>query len=217
MTVEEAIELLEQHVIRGLFTVHGNDSWAYDFVLNVSNYTRTGRPLSTEQSKIILNLVHRARSFLVDNGVDAAEIDALIRNPTHRQTPYPSANVPREVRFLGGNLLGFRFKRNDIIKRDIEGLGHGRPRFQTIWFHREYRLTVVPVTGENLFEAMDVIRDHRFDFDDSVAEFLTCCENNRGRASAFVADRGLGITAAQVYDSELMAWWVGDVLGGTPV
>jgi hypothetical protein len=216
MTVEDAIEVLSHYQNRGLFTIANKDDWASNFITNVSAYTAQEKPLSTEQSRIILKLVQRERAYLIERGLRSEEIDALLANPTYRLPPYPSANVPREVRFLGDNLLGFRFKRNDAINGALNRLMVDRPyRFDNLWFHREYRVWVVPITRHNLAKAMDVICEHRFAFDDEVAEFLAACESNKGRPAAFTASTELNVIAGQVYDCEVLAWWTRNVLGGT--
>ncbi|RYD61157.1 MAG: hypothetical protein EOP83_17695 [Verrucomicrobiaceae bacterium] len=216
MTVEDAIEVLAHHVNRGLFTITHEDSWAFKFVQNVSAYTRQDKPLSTEQSRIILRVVRKNRAYLIEHGTDAEAIDALLAKPTYRNEPYPSANVPREVRHLGDNLLGFRFKRNDEISQALQALMAYRPfKLDNIWFHRDHRLWVVPITRWNLTDAMNVIRDHRFGFDEGVTEYLTACENNRGRPAEFIGDASMGIIAGQVYDCEIIAWWARNVVGGS--
>lgn len=220
MTVEDAIERLAHHINRGLFTIEMKDDWAFKFVANVSDYTLQNKPLSTEQAKIILKIVRRTRDYLIKHGESQESIDALLLSPQYRLTPYPSANVPREVRFLGDNLLGFRFKRNDAISQSIGGLvnhpaDEGAVHLGSIWFHREFRLWVVPVNRRNLDDVMEVIREHRFAFDDDVVEYLTLCANNRGRPAAFAADTDLGVIAGQVYDCEIIAWWSRSVLGGS--
>jgi hypothetical protein len=112
--------------------------------------------------------------------------------------------------------LGFRFKRNDAITGALNGLMNDRPyRFYNLWFHREYRVWVVPITRHNLAKAMDVICEHRFAFDDGVAEFLAACESNKGRPASFTASTELNVIAGQVYDCEVLAWWTRNVLGGS--
>lgn len=219
MTVEDAIERLAACTEKGLFTIDQPDSWAHGFVTNVAGYTGSGKPLSTEQSRIILRLVKRARAFLViRDGVSGTEIDQLLATPCYRQTPYPSANIPREVRYLGDGLLGFRFKRNDSILRDITELRRGLDLGLTPhWFHRTYRIWVVAVTRETLEGVMQVIAQHRFSFDDGVVQFLTEASNSLGVAPAFDADPESGFIAGRVYDNEVVAWWIKDVLGGQPV
>jgi hypothetical protein len=216
MTVEDAIEALAHHVNRGLFSIQHEDSWAFKFVQNVSEYIRRDKPLSTEQGRIILRILGKHRAYMIEHGSDADAIDSLLLRPRYRNDPYPSANVPREVRHLGDNLLGFRFKRNDEISQALQALVAYRPyKLDNLWFHREHRLWVVPITRHNLEGAMSVIRDHRFGFDEGVAEYLTACENNKRRPAEFASDDSIGIIAGQVYDCEIVAWWSRTVLGGS--
>lgn len=218
MTVEDAIERMAALTLTGLFVEQRVDSWAYGFVMNVAEYTQKGKPLSTEQSRIILRLVQRVRDVLQNDGTPSEDIDRLIARPSYRQPPYPSANVPREVRHLGGNLVGFRFKRNDAILRDIIELRRGLDLGLTEqWFHRTHRLWVVPVTRETLSGVMQIIADHRFSFDDDLLAYLTDASNAHGAIPAFDADREVGLIVGRVPDNEVIAWWVSDVLGGQPL
>lgn len=215
MTVEDAVELMALHITKGLFVQHLKDDWAAKFVVNVAAYTSERKPLSTEQAKIVLKLLKRVESYLIENGESMSGLAALLRNPAYRQEPYPSANVPREVRFLGDNMLGFRFKKNDTIVADLKALKAIQDfSFNDLWFHREHRLWVIPVTRDSIHEIMALIARHRFDFDDMVAEYLTVAQNNAQRPSAFVADMEMGVIAAQVYDNEVVAWFTRNVLGG---
>ncbi|RYD62529.1 MAG: hypothetical protein EOP83_14365 [Verrucomicrobiaceae bacterium] len=218
MTVEDGIELLAAHVKRGLFVETMVDAWAAQFAANVASYSLKSKPLSTEQSRIIVKLLIRTRDYLVGVGESSTALDSLIASPSYRQTPYPSANVPREVRFLGDNLLGFRFKRNDTIVADLNELRRGLDLYLTEqWFHRGHRLWVVPVTRDTLDGIMLVISQHRFQFDETVAQYLTEASNARGQHPAFLPAPDLNVIAGTVPDNEVVAWWVRDVLGGETV
>ncbi len=215
MTVEDAVELMAEHVGSGLFVSKMRDEWAAKFVVNVAEYSRSNKPLSTEQVRIVLKVFKRVEAYFLEQGLCASETASLFRNPTCRQEPYPSANVPREVRFLGDNVLGFRFKKNDTIVADLKALKSIQDfSFNDLWFHREHRLWLVPVTRDSIHEIMALISRHRFDFDDMVAEYLTVAQNSAKRPSAFVADMEMGVIAAQVYDNEVVAWFTRNVLGG---
>lgn len=221
MTVEDALLLMTHHYLGPLALGESKDIdlWTASFLTSVNSYVVQDRPLSTEQAKIVLKLLARHERAMVKAGViDAAALAALLRSPVYRQEPYQSANVPREVRYLGGNLLGFRFKRNEAIREDLRKL---KPRDDIFeehrsWFHSEYRIWVVPVTRESLKGIAAIISTHRFDFDDAVVEYLTECENSIGEPSAFVLDPELGILA-HIPDNEAVAWWCQSILGGEVV
>lgn len=218
MTVEDAVEILDQHAKHGLFTSHHTDEWARGFVHNVASYTRRGAPLSTMQARIVLNLLKRVKQFLVDAGANCETIDRTLGRPTYRQEPYTSTPTPREVRHVGDNLLGFRFKRNDAVLLDLRAAcdGLGTLGTQTLWFDRTYKVWIAPVTRNTIKPLMDVIGKHRFAFDDAVAAYLACADTVRGLPAAVVTDRQQGVIAAQVYDDEITAFFIGTVLGGEP-
>jgi hypothetical protein len=218
MTVEDGVLLLAAHVGEGLFVTQQNDTWAAAFVKNVAAYVMNGKALSTEQGRIILKLMTRVQDHLIEAGVDADDLRVTLAFPRYRQPPYPSANVPREVRYLGDNFLGFRFKRNDAISSDLKAMVRDQDfLFDEIWFHPEHRVWVVPINRDTIEEAMGAIKRHRFQFDDAVAAYLADALDARNGRSNVSTDRDLGLMAAQVKDNEMLAWIVRDVLMGQPV
>lgn len=218
MTVEDAVELLDQHAQKGLFKQQHPDQWALGFVHNVASYTRKGAPLSTEQARIVLALTSRVRAYLLNDNVCPSVLNALTRRPTYRQQPYISTVTPREVRHLGDNLLGFRFKRNDAVLADLKWACGGLEQFgmQVLWFDRTYKVWIAPVTRQTINPLMEVIGKHRFQFDDALATYLASATNVEGLPTAVVTDREQGLIAAQVYDDEVSAFFLGEILGGVP-
>jgi hypothetical protein len=221
MTVEDGVALLAECVDGGLYVDCARDDWAVKFVRNVATHVSAGKALSTEQARIILNLLRRSRNEFVLRsivGVRGVDLDRLLKAPTYRQPPYASANVPREVRYLGDNCLGFRFKRDDTISSDLKALVRDQDfGFEDIWFHPMHRLWVVPINRDTIAEAMALISRHRFSFDDGVADFLAAASDATGQPSSVSTDPELGLTAVQVRDNEVAAWIVASVLRGQPV
>lgn len=219
MTVEDGVLLLADRVHAGLFVSHRVDRWAAAFVTNVASYVRADKPLSTEQSRIILRLIARVRDDLVEQaGAEPATIDWLIAHPSYRQPPHQSANVPREVRYLGEGFLGFRFKRNDAVSADLKAMVRDQDfPFEDIWFHLNHRIWVVPVNRDTLIEIVDVIDRHRFACDAEVSAYLARAADALGDRSSASTDREIGVIAVQVRDNEMVSWLLRDVLRGEPV
>lgn len=216
-TVEDALGVLAHlHLKAGLFIIEYEDEWAERFITNVNNHVTLGRPLSSEQSKIVLKLVRRVRDFLIEHGESPTRIDDLLARPVHRQAVYQSSVMPKEVRYLGDNKLGFRFKYNDIIIGDIKALVPREPTYvhDRPWFHRDYNIWVVSVTRDSIDRIMNLIQKHRFDFDEGVIEYLALADNSKGLWSAFAYDPEIEVIAAQVNNNELVAWWSRYVVGG---
>lgn len=214
MTVEDAVELLNEQIYHGLFTSFLSDPWAEGFIRNIVGYVQRNQALSTEQSRLALKLIARARSYLVEAGSPAVEIDALLRRPSYRQTPYPSANIPREARYLGDNLVGFRFKRSDFALADLRAAKAKMFFDRDLWFHRGHRVWVMPVTRDTLGDVVEFIHRHRFDADAPLLAYLSEAADALGQPSSCATDPDLGVTAIWVPDNEVVAWFVSDVLGG---
>lgn len=211
MTVEDLVLLMGSLRDALCAATHGDRVWVQSFLRNTSSRVERGGALSTEQGKIVLRLAQRFETLLADSGrVSGAELRELARRPRFRQPPYPSANVPREVRFLGANLLGFRFKYNEVILDDIKRLAPRAgvmpaPRF---WYHRAHRIWVTPLTRDTLDGVQQIIAKHRFDFDEAVVACLTAAANARGQPSQMALDGELKVIAAVVPDNELVAWFL---------
>jgi predicted nucleic acid-binding protein len=226
MKVEDGLELLakllkvDDYGIQFVDAVSTEQNWDLRFVTNVVAYIRKDKPLSTEQSKIVLKMLKRfERKMVVAELVEEQKIRNLIEFPTYRHTPYTSASVPREVRYIGDNCLAFRFKMNDVIKNDIKRL---RPKGTGMiekynWFHSQHRVWVVPVTRDTIKPVQELISKHRFGFDDEVVEYLVRASNSLDQPAGFAVDPEVGLISAEVGDNELIAWWVQNVLNGEVV
>lgn len=223
MKVEDGLELLAALLKIDDFGIQFDDAiateqnWDFRFVTNVASYIRKDKPLSTEQSKIVLKMLRRFEKKLVNKGlIEADKLRNLIEFPSYRQPPYTSASVPREVRYIGDNCLAFRFKMNDVIKNDIKRL---RPKGTGFiekynWFHSQHRVWVVPVTRDTIKPVQELISKHRFDFDDAVVEYLVRASNSADQPTGFAYDPEINLISAEVGDNELIAWWVQTVLKG---
>jgi hypothetical protein len=191
-----------------------NDPWFEKFVLNVSSWVAEDRPLTTEQARITIRILHKVKKTFVEmNLATEDEIQRLIARPRYRRAPTQSANIKREVRYLGDNLLGFRFKRNDLIMTELKNLknAHGEHVAKWDWVAR---LWVVPVIRTTIQPLMEIIGDNRFGFDDDVAEYLALSTNSSGEPSTFVLDPQTGKLIATINDNEIVSTWIESSLKG---
>jgi hypothetical protein len=191
-----------------------NDQWFEKFVDNVHGWVVQRKALTTEQARIALRIIAKTKLVLIENGwATADEVDRLIKSPRYRMPLTQSSNVPREVRYLGDNLLGFRFKRNDNIVEIMKNFADdlGEPLCTWDWISR---LWIMPVVRETIQPIMEIIRDNRFGFDDDVAEYLALVTNAQDEPSTFVIDPNSGKIIATVNDHEIMAAWTISALAG---
>lgn len=197
------------------------DAWTRKFVLDLYRQTAEQKPLSTQQAKYFLKVVLKYRETMLINeiGLTSVQIDTLISYPRFRREPYQSSYVPNEVRYLGDNKLGFRFKPArqtlDAIKalRDREGAtpwsDASSPRFDG-----KNKIWVVPVTSTNLKRVMSIILRYEFKMDTDVVNYLELCEHSFRKPSTFVLDPKNGNIIVNICDDETLGAWVHHVLNG---
>jgi hypothetical protein len=234
MYVEDFIEAIEAKISTSNRRLHKNiiapfgnlfnSEWHRSFIENVTQHTRAGRPLSSNQSRMILKMINAAQAYLVDYDIaNQAIITEILEFPKHRQPPYESSNVPREVRYLGDNLLGIRCKANEILTNAIKHLGkinsdpllmpnilRSVPRFD--W---GYRIWIVPVHRHNLFMIFDLLSEFRIQPDQATNDYLALCRTSIGKESEFVfADDQQQALRALVCDDYILASWITEIAGG---
>lgn len=186
--------------------------WYSSFVSNMHAHISSGRSISTEQSRIILKIVERVQLRLVALGdVSAEDMVALLRSPTHRNPPYRTAQIKREVRFLGSNKLAFRFKFNDLIRRDLTNLKCDSE------FNREHRIWIVSVTSETIAPIRKIIRHHRFELDDITENYLEECEAGIGKQTTVEIDSETGLLLFKVFDDCPFASWIATIEAGEAI
>lgn len=198
--------------------------WHHDFITSVSDQFTAGKQLSTSQSQTILKLIARVRHPLVRLGMATDDdIDRMLHQPEYRRPLYESVYIPREVRYLGDNILGFRFKFNGIIQAQIESLGRPaitewvrlqrhldllpRPRFN--W---DQRIWLVPVLRHNLAKLTALINEYRFATDRAVTDYLRLARHSYDQPSAFIVQDG--VILGKVCDHPLLAAWITEVSDG---
>ena len=205
--------------------------WHRNFIDNVATHIITGHALSTNQSKTILKLFAKVRHCLVAYGMATDDdISRMLAQPEHRRPLYESVAIPREVRFIGDNRLGFRFKQNDIIKQRIERFGVPE---QTVWlnavrdkrskliatphFDWPNRMWIVPVFRHNLSGILALIQEYRFGMDEDVAAYLRLALRSLDKPSTVVLNEDRDIIIANVCDHPLLAGWMTEVAEGVVV
>jgi hypothetical protein len=198
-----------------------NDTWTNSFVRSLYASVQAGRALSSEQSRVFLNIVKKLRKLglLADVGHSDNVIDSLLLHPRYRRPPYQSTNIPREVRYLGDNKLGFRCKRIDEIVKDIKrlsatGMDASWREINRPVFNRQGRLWVVTVTAETYAAIINIIAVHDFKVDEAVIEYLALADSSKGQPSSFVYDPESEKIVANICDNPIVGCWMEHVLFG---
>jgi hypothetical protein len=197
------------------------NDWDRDFLTSVASQVAASRRLSTNQGATLLKLIGRLRHPLIRHGMATDDdLDQMLRYPEYRQPLYPSVVVRREVRYLGDNILGFRFKANEMMAASIRAFGVPpttevcyntallpRPRFD--WDHR---LWLVPVLRHNVAAIIAFVHEYRFDIDGATLAYLRLARNSRDQSSAFAITND--VILANVCDDPFLAGWITEVSGG---
>lgn len=212
LTVEDCLRNLEAVCQTPVTDRQGNtyeitNIWDIRFIGDVAEHSINGKAISTAQSSVVLKLIDRYKDHLVARGLQLTQIDQLIAFPQYTRPPYESTVLPREVRWAGDNKLVFRCKYNAGIIEDIKrlkGTNYFLPH-QYPMFFRDQKLWVVDVNSGNAEKTMDVIKRHKFDFDDAVAQFFLDIENGKGQRSECVTD-GQTIAVTVRNDDLLNSW-----------
>lgn len=215
-TVEDAVEVIADELHSSSFRAVLGDPWFSRFFSNVVSWVRQGKPLTTEQAKIVLKAFTKVRFHLIALGADRYDVAALLDNPRYRHTPTLSSTMPREVRYLGDGVLGFRFKRNDVIIDDIKEMrAQSTMAPHRVEWQPGHRMWTIGIMDSTLAGIMTLIMKHRFQFDDDVAAILADAHDAHRGISTFTLDAD-GMMTVKVMDNDVVASWVQGVLGGVP-
>lgn len=213
------------------------DEWSHDFILSVSKHVTEGRALSTKQAEIVLKIIGKLQSPLVDYGwLRDPDLTSMLAEPQYKLPLYESIHIPKEVRYLGDNLLAFRCKTNGDLSMAIKNLGHPQ---STPWLHRlhlssherarqtivatnvrydwYHKIWVVPVYRFNLKAITDLMATHRLKPDDITVEYLKAARRAFDKpAEVSVCDEHEAILV-HVPDDPLLAGWLTEVAEGVAI
>lgn len=234
MYVEDLFLKLYEEIRRGTHSpIFRNLSvWQRNFITDVNGHLQQNKPLSTKQSVVILEIIRNCRDQLVKHrNISETTLEKILSNPQYRRPLYESTNIPKEVRHLGGNLLGFRFKKNDNLKAEVKslcdipmtdwlgewlpvlsGLVHNmviKPRYD--WM---YKIWIVPVYRFNILKITNLIATEHFALDGTTKDYMKLARRSADQPSLFAVDEENEILLANVCDNPLLSGWITEVVGG---
>lgn len=211
LTVEDLLESL-------LFLVHTgveNREWNVSFITSVANHIFNGRALTINQGKTIVKLAANHIAKIAAHRVtDSSAVKYAIASPSYRHPPVESANIKREVRYLGGNKLAFRFKMDPTVIAELKGLKSSSLSNDRSWFNQGLRVWVVSVSNANLDKLFSIIKNNKFEFDEDVLQYMLKCSNSKGKMPSFVYDDQSGNIIVEIVDNPILEDIVSMVMGG---
>lgn len=215
---------IEDAIIRIATSTHVqiiDSKWPAEFTLSLYEQVGVGNNLSTRQVEFFVSAVLEpyGPAFVKKGVLQDQELQSLKTEKRCRNNPYESVIVTPEIRHLGNNLLGFRFKakhrKGEAMRNHMRTLStitkswarEIRPR----WSYR-FRMWVVPVTSDNLKKVMRMVEDSGFGIDEGVIEFFeTCSANVNQPSTAVIHDDQLIIN---IKDNDILAAWAKNVFDG---
>lgn len=199
-----------------------SDDWGRKFIDSLNESVSAGKPLSTRQGEFFITLVKRHRDRIVSGGCgwSGLDLDKIILSPSYKQEPYASVRVETEVRYLGDNKLGFRFKKNDKIKEAIKRIRQSI-KHELNWsadletsYEFKQRMWVIPVTASNYKQVWNLIGNHEFQFDDEVAGFLDLCQASTNKPATAILDEESDRIVFNICDNDALSAWMDNVMLG---
>lgn len=186
LTVEDLLERLERFL---WYTPKGKKfdfpAWDRRFIADVASFTREGKRLSDDQSNLAIKLIKSYENMLRADGVDSSALSALIASPLHRNQPYISPKIKREIRYMGENKVLMRFKYNPVIIEKLREAKYTNPYTRKSYPHFDsaLKIWIVEINDISYEKIVSIVRLYRFDFDDEVAEFFMNFENAKSNQS----------------------------------
>jgi hypothetical protein len=198
-----------------------NDPWQQDFLHSISDHIKQQKSLSTNQSHVILQMIAKFRHYIVRHGLATDDdLDNMLCHPQFYRPLYESVNVRREVRYLGDNLLGLRFKQHtpivDRIKAIIPYPDNRMLNLAKATFDWEYRIWIVPVTRHTITRILTLLNEYQFHIDETTSTYLHLANRSRDQPSTITLASD-DVLLANVCDNPLLAAWITEVAGGITV
>lgn len=159
--------------------------------------------LSQNQAKEAIKLINKFKKILISR-LDVTDelLENAISNPVFKNELYTSPSRDREVRYLGENKIGFRFKYNKFIIDQIKFLDNSS-------FNKTYAMWIIPVIKSNINHVLNVIHKNKFNMDAYTEEWLVSYRDHvEEMNSSFRYDEESDLIIVSVHnnDDQLKSW-----------
>lgn len=135
--------------------------------------------ISSKQADLLVKLLRKYKNAFVMLGLSDQVFNEILNNRIFLVEPYKSSIIEREVRYLGDNILAFRFKYNPKILDELKRIKSKRGQDNNkIYFNSEYKLWIACIDEKNISDIMKLIKSFSFNFDKDVELFFLDSFNN---------------------------------------
>jgi hypothetical protein len=202
------------------------DQYDLKFLWDIGYKVKFNQTISSKQADLLIKILSKYKPALNKVGFPAESIDFALTNPTFKNKPYQSKEIPREVRYIGQGLLAFRCLYNPKIIGDIRKI-QGQVHHETfdeidtiessfdseIRFNPVYKIWIVEVTEHNMNKVMRLIKGFSFSFDEDVENFFLEAENTKTNPSVVTIEEDM--INIDIYNDKLLSSWIetNDLLG----
>lgn len=193
-------------------SLYNLSEWTKNFILNIGNKIKINdkTQLSTNQAAALQKVLPNFIKYLVKEGFDKSYLEQLIKNPVYKNELYISSAVKREVRHLGADYLGFRFKFNPLIVQSLK-------KNSNCEFNRENNLWIIKIIAYNFENVMECIHENKFEIDSNTHNYLTECKKiyNTKPYSIGSYDNKSDCIIVNVKENETLSIFVKEFLEGS--
>jgi hypothetical protein len=187
--------------------------WTKNFIQNVGSHliNDSNPKLSTNQAETLKKVLPNFFKFMTE--YQKEDLEKAILFPNFKNELYISPAVKKEARHLGANFIGFRFKYNPELAKQIQEsamAGHFR-------FDKKTKLWIVQVTQFNFENVFQCIKENRFETDNNLNNWMKLCIDKRKSPSVFVLDKETNCIVANIVANEELEIFVKNFLEGVYV
>lgn len=140
------------------------------FLYDIGQKLEMGKSISSKQLDLIHKILPKYRNLLLTFKINKNDLDDWLDNFYHNLKVYKSKNIEKEVRYLGNNILFFRFLYNPEIIAFFKKLY--KKQSQQFRYSKRLHGVNVLVNDTNKSILMNIISNFSFKFDNEVEEYF---------------------------------------------
>lgn len=150
-----------------------NDGWDRQFINDLSLKAQDKKPMSTRQADKARRILEKYIKILYIE-YSSEDVKNLLKSPVYNITPYKSINIPKQVKFAGGNAIAFRCSYNPLFVREMKKLKRTDTKASAAYSFTgdPYNLWVLEVNHENVEATLTLIEKYKFEVDQAACDFL---------------------------------------------
>lgn len=155
------------------------------FLWDLGYKVKNGHTFSSKQATLLVKILSKYKLYISTLGFDSYSLDNILQSPNYKNQPYESKTTKREVRYLGDNLIAFRFLYNpqiiDELKKIKATSSKGNDLESLFEFNGKHKIWLVEATKDNYQKIMKFIKSFSFYYEEDLEYFFLLCENTNNK------------------------------------